>query len=66
MRYKIWTVIWMAVTSDKYELPIVWANTAEELSRMMGVSRNNMVSGMHHGGSGHYKGWKPVRVEVGE
>ena len=51
MRYKIGTVIWMAVTADKYELPIVWAYTAEELSRMMGVSRNNMVSGMHHSGS---------------
>lgn len=34
--------IYMAVTKDKYELPITIADTAEELGRMFGLTRSGI------------------------
>lgn len=36
--------IWMLVTKDKYELPLVVADSAGELGQMIGKSRNAIQS----------------------
>lgn len=33
-------MIWLAVTPDKYELPIAVADTARELSELLGLHKN--------------------------
>lgn len=49
--------IWLAVTPDKYELPIAHARTAGELANIMGVKESTVLSmesryrnGITHGG----------------
>lgn len=37
-------IIYMCVTSDKYELPIAIADTASELARIMDTTTNNIYS----------------------
>lgn len=37
-------VVWMMVTRDKYELPVVVANTAKELAEVTGKSEENIRS----------------------
>lgn len=36
--------IWLAVTQDKYQLPVAVADTAAELARMMGVRQSTVIS----------------------
>ena len=36
--------IYMAVTSDKYELPIAIADSGEELAKLLGVTRGSIYS----------------------
>ena len=40
-------MLWLAVTPDKYELPIAVADTARELSRLMGL-HDGAVRQMYH------------------
>ena len=35
--------VYMAVTQDKYELPIAWAESALELARMLGVDATSIL-----------------------
>ena len=35
--------VYMAVTQDKYELPIAWAESAWELARMLGVDATSIL-----------------------
>ena len=35
--------VYMAVTQDKYELPYAWAESAWELSRMLGVDVTSIL-----------------------
>lgn len=37
-------VIWMAVTPDKYELPVAVADSAEELGKKLGKTANAIYS----------------------
>lgn len=37
-------VIWMAVTQDKYELPVAVADTAKELGIILGITTNAIHS----------------------
>ena len=46
--------MYLAVTSDKYELPIAVAGTARELAKMLGVSANSISSSIYR----VYKGKK--------
>ena len=41
-------VLYMAVTSDKYELPIAVADSPLELGEMLGRSRNTILSAISH------------------
>lgn len=56
-------MIWMKVTDDKYELPLVVANSAGELAKLTGQKRSSICSAITHankrGGRCRY-----VRVKV--
>ena len=58
--------MYMAVTADKYELPICVADTARELAEHFGVSPNTVYSSMSKGLSGKRNGYRFVKVEEGE
>ena len=36
--------IWMEVTRDKYQLPLVIANSAQELAKLCRTTKNNVCS----------------------
>lgn len=58
------TVFYMAVTADKYELPIYISETIEELAEMFNVSKNNIYSSISKGKSGKNTGRKFVKVKL--
>lgn len=53
--------VYMLVTQDKYELPLVVADTVTELARLTGVKRNVISSAMSHAKK---KGFKSMYVKV--
>lgn len=44
----MWKTVWMKVSSDKYELPEVIADSAVELAKMLNVSANSISSSIQH------------------
>lgn len=60
--------VWLAVTPDKYELPLVAEASAELLARKLGVTKNAVMSGasQYKKGkeSGNTKGYRVTRVEL--
>lgn len=56
--------VWLAVTADKYELPLAVFSTAGELGRWAGLSRNTVESTASKKLSGRNKGYKIIKVEV--
>lgn len=54
-------VVYMAVTKDKYELPIAVADTTAELAKLVGVSRNAINSAISHAKK---KGFNSCYVKV--
>ena len=56
--------IYMAVTKDKYELPVCIADSAKELASLLGVTPNNVVSSISKHEKGIYKRSKYIRVKV--
>ena len=56
-------IIWMLVTSDKYELPIMWGESARELADKIGVPRNYIHSAISNAKKQHQR-CKYVKVEV--
>ena len=40
--------VWMKVTNDKYELPVLVADSAPELAKMLGCRPNNIYSSLSH------------------
>lgn len=59
-------VIYMAVTMDKYELPIALADSAVELAKMCNTSVNNIYSCISKVQSGKYKKSKFIKVKIEE
>lgn len=57
-------VLYLAVSKDKYELPIAVADGAEELSRMLGLAENTVSTHISLIKSGKLKRQKYFRVEV--
>lgn len=51
-------IVWMKVTHDKYELPVAVADTAEELAKICGTTKNCICSSMSHAKNGRKK-WTP-------
>lgn len=58
--------VYMAVTTDKYELPIAVADTVKELSELTGTSKNAISSAICKKKSGRISGKKFIRVEIDE
>lgn len=48
--------VWMEVTRDKYELPIVIADTARDLSRKCGATISTIKSSASRAHTGNHKG----------
>lgn len=60
-------ILWMAVTPDKYELPIAVAGTTRELSEMLGLKGNFVPKMYCMHKKGKFKKWdkyKIVKVEM--
>lgn len=45
---KVPSTVYMLVTQDKYELPLVVADTVAELARITGQKRSSIASAMSH------------------
>lgn len=50
--------LYVAVTGDRYELPIAVAETAKELAKMLGVKENSIYKAVHRQKHGLVKGLK--------
>lgn len=59
--------LWMEVTMDDLELPLVIASSAEELARKIGKHRKNIYSAISHARARGYRSrYVKVEVEDGE
>ena len=56
--------LWLAVTPDRYELPIMVCDTAEELGQKYGLSRNSIISNVKRKADGTRSGRKFVKVRI--
>lgn len=56
-------MIWMAVSADKYELPIAVEVSASNLAKKMGSTEETIKSRESRKCSGRYKGYKVVKVK---
>lgn len=57
-------VIYMAISQDKYELPLAVADTVVELAKMLGVSKNTIYSTMSKYKAGERKKPKYIKVKI--
>ncbi|WP_313584539.1 hypothetical protein [Lacrimispora sp.] len=55
---------WLAVTADKYELPLVVEESAEELAKMLGVHKGTIFACEARGRTGKITGRKIVKVKA--
>lgn len=55
-------MLWMAVTPDEYELPMAVADTAKELSHMLGLKSNTVKHLYYKHNKGEYK--KHVKYKI--
>lgn len=56
--------LYMAVTPDKYELPLAVEETITELASKLGERRDNLSSNLSKKRSGKNKGYKIVKVKI--
>lgn len=56
--------LYLAVTADKYELPVVVCDSAKELAYRYGIKTSSLYSAISYGLSGKYNGVKFVKVVV--
>lgn len=59
-------VLYLAVSLDRYELPIAVADSARELEQMLGLGRGTVVSHISKVKQGRLKKQKYFRVEIEE
>lgn len=59
-------MIWMAVTADKYELPIIVEKTSILLAEKLGVSQNTVRTSEKNHRSGKHTGYRIVKLNVDE
>lgn len=55
---------YMAVTADKYELPICIEESAEELANKLGISKNTVFSQISLKKDGNRCGRRIIRIEA--
>lgn len=56
--------LYLAVSADKYELPIAVADSACELGRMLGLGRGTVISHISKVRQGGLKKQKYFRIEI--
>ena len=56
--------LWLAVTPDKYELPIAVADSAGSLARILKVPEYRVQNNWYKRSSGKYNGQKIIRIEI--
>lgn len=56
-------MIWMAVTADEYELPMILASSASKLAEELGVSVSTILTREHRKDTGKYTGYRIVKVK---
>lgn len=55
--------VYMEITKDEYELPIAVANSAEELARICGTTRNAILSSISKANIGFIKP-RYIKVQI--
>lgn len=55
--------VYMAITKDKYELPIAVADSCNELARILGIKPNHISSSMSKARKKGYKS-RYIKVEI--
>lgn len=60
--------LWLLVTADEYELPLIIADTIRELSRKSGISVNAIRSGAnrYRNGKIHHSQYHRISLEEGD
>lgn len=56
--------LYLKVTTDKYELPLVVADSQSELARMLGIQPNAIHKQMHFARTGKWKWCQYREVEI--
>ena len=62
MRKKQEKILWLAVTADKYELPICVEESAQKLADSLGLKRISIYTSVHKELNGKVTGQKFVKV----
>ena len=62
----IFMIVYMKVTDDKYELPVVLADTVKELATKCDVSINSIYSNIWRFAHGEFLHSQYVKVDIGE
>lgn len=60
------TKVYMQVTTDKYELPLAIADTAQELAEICGTTSGSIYTSCSRRARGIYKKSRFVSVEIDE
>lgn len=57
-------IIWLKVTHDEYELPLVIADSLQEMANKVGTSRNAIASSYsHYIHGGPWSSYRKVEIE---
>lgn len=56
--------LYLAVTTDKYELPLIVEDTALKLANKMGITRGRVNSAIYQNESGKRRGSKIIKIEI--
>jgi hypothetical protein len=56
----------MAVTTDRYELPLAVCLNADELGRCFGIKGRTVLQSLARNDGGKFRGAKFIRIEVEE
>lgn len=56
--------LWLMITTDKYELPLIVADSPKELAKLAGVSYQNIKTSIYLKNKGKIAYSKYVKVEV--
>ena len=58
--------LYMAVTADEYELPLIVSDKIKDIAKYSGTSERNVYQGIYCDYSGKRKKMKFVRVDVND
>jgi hypothetical protein len=56
--------LWLAVTADKYELPIIVEESAKQLADKLGITSSTVIASVSRNNTGKNAGRKIVKVNI--